>query len=123
MIPPTIDLSVSPDILWPPNHKMIPIEVNLGVTDNIDPNPVVTLVSITMNEGEETNTYEPGYNQSSGDGKTLGDILVDAEENISLRAERSGKGDSRIYTITYQATDEAGNMTIESAIVKVPHSM
>ena len=121
--PPVVTLSVTPEMLWPPNHKMVPIEVSLSVTDDFDPNPVVTLFSITMNEGEETNTYEPDYDQTQGDGYTLNDILVDDEGNISLRSERSGKGDGRIYTITYEATDESGNTTLESAIVKVPHSM
>ena len=120
--PPVVTLSVTPEMLWPPNHKMVPIEVSLSVTDDFDPNPVVTLFSITMNEGEETNTYEPDYDQTQGDGYTLNDIVVDEDGNISLRAERSGKGNGRIYTITYEATDEAGNKTIASTIVSVPHS-
>lgn len=120
--PPGISLTVSPDTLWPPNHKMVAITVNLVVSDDQDPNPTVVLKSITMNEGEETNTFEPDYDQTLGDGHTFNDIVVDAQGNIFLRAERSGKGEGRIYTITYQATDEAGDKTIESAIVSVPHS-
>ena len=41
---------------------------------------------------------------------------------IYLRAERSGGGDGRVYTITYRATDENGNVGFGSAEVLVPHS-
>jgi hypothetical protein len=64
----------------------------------------VTLVSITMN----------------GDGATEDDIQI-GDEGILLRAERSGKGIGRVYTITYQAVDDSGNVAVESAAVTVPH--
>ena len=39
-----------------------------------------------------------------------------------LRAERSGKGSERIYTVTYQATDASRNTTTKTATVIVPKS-
>ena len=42
-----------------------------------------------MNEGEETNTYDPGYDTTLADGNTLDDIQVDSSGNISLRVERA----------------------------------
>ncbi|MCK5600953.1 hypothetical protein KAR91_03730, partial [Candidatus Pacearchaeota archaeon] len=116
--PPELTLSATPDVLWPPNHKMV--EVTPGWTVNED--CTVVLYSITMNEGKETNTYEHGYDDTQGDGHTLDDIQVDADGKIYLRAERSGKGDGRVYTITYKATDAAGNETQETVTVTVPHS-
>ena len=103
-IPPEITLSVTPTTLWPPNHKMILITHEITVVDNCDPNSAVELTSITMNEGEDD------------------DIYVDEDGNIYLRAERQGKGDGRIYTITYTATDNAGNSATASADVTVPHN-
>ena len=38
-----------------------------------------------------------------------------------LRAERSGKGNGRIYLITYSATDSSGNTSFAEATVIVPH--
>jgi hypothetical protein len=38
-----------------------------------------------------------------------------------LRAERSGSGGDRIYTVTYQATDDSGNQARVSQQVVVPH--
>ena len=58
---------------------------------------------------------------SKGDGRTSDDIQISANGSIYLRAERSGKGSSRVYTITYQAVDGAGNVVVDSATVTVPH--
>jgi len=104
--PPEFSLSVMPDVLWPANHKMVEITPSWQVSDNCDEWPEVTLVSITMNE----------------DGAAEDDIQVDDDGSIYLRAERSGKGNSRVYTITYQAVDDSGNVSIESAAVTVPHN-
>ena len=53
--------------------------------------------------------------------KSANDILVDENGNISLRAERSGKGDGRIYSIIYEVTDASENSAIAEATVSVPH--
>jgi hypothetical protein len=107
--------------VWPPNHKMVQISPSWMVGDNCDESPEVSLVSITMNEGDETNTFDAVYDNTTGDGHTVGDIQVDANGEIWLRAERSGTGTGRIYTITYQAVDDSGNVTAQSATVSVPH--
>jgi hypothetical protein len=36
--------------------------------------------------------------------------------------ETSDKGGDRVYTITYQAADDSGNVTAKTATVKVPCS-
>ena len=119
--PPAISFTVSPDTLWPPNHKMVLISVEITVSDNCDPDPVVELESITMNEGEETDTFDPEYDSTVGDGHTVDDIQVDEDGNIYLRAERAGTGSGRIYTISYAAVDASGNRATDSVTVTVPH--
>jgi len=109
--PPEFSLSVEPNVLWPVNHKMVEIRPSWEVSDNCDEWPDVSLVSITMNEDAET----------KGSGRTIGDIWVDGNDGIWLRAERSGKGTGRVYTITYQAVDDSNNVTVDSANVIVPH--
>jgi hypothetical protein len=118
--PPEISLVVEPNVLRPPNHKMVEIVPTLTVSDNCDESPEVILLSITMNEGEETNTYDPMYDNTVGDGHTVDDIQVDAGR-MWLRAERSGKGDGRVYYITYRAVDGEGNYADAMATVIVPH--
>jgi hypothetical protein len=110
--PPEFSLTVTPGVLWPPNHKMVLITPSWEVSDNCDELPEVTLVSITSNEDDD----------AKGDGHTTDDIQVKGDGSIYLRAERSGKGTGRIYTITYQAVDASGNVTVDSATVTVPHN-
>jgi hypothetical protein len=43
------------------------------------------------------------------------------DHHIRLRAERSGNGTGRIYTLTITAMDAAGNTTTATTTVSVPH--
>ena len=110
-IPPEFSLSVTPDTLWPANHKMVEITPTWEASDYCDESLDVTLVSITMNEEDD----------AKGDGHTSDDIQVKPDGSIYLRAERSGTGSGRIYTITYQAVDDSGNVTLGGTTVTVPH--
>ena len=110
--PPVVTLSVTPDVLWSPNHKMIPITPTVTATDNVDPSPRVELVGVTMTEPDD----------AQGDGHTVNDVELTPDGQIFVRSERSGKGGSRVYTITFRATDAAGNTAFASATVVVPKS-
>ena len=55
-----------------------------------------------------------------GDGDTAGDIEIVDAHHVRLRAERSGDGPGRTYTITITATDCAGHVTTQTVTVKVP---
>ncbi len=110
-VPPEVVVSVTPDTLWPPNHKYVIVNAIVNVSDNIDPNPMLTLVSVTSNEPDD----------GLGDGDMPDDIVIVDDFMFKLRAERSGNGSGRVYTITYQATDACGNSTVATATVTVPH--
>ncbi len=106
-------LTVSPDSLWPANHKYVDVTAAVTVSDNFDPNPVVTLVSITSSEADE----------GLGDGDFPEDILILDTFHFQLRAERSGLNqEGRTYTITYLVTDAGGNTAAQSVTVFVPFS-
>lgn len=107
---PTLQVSVSPNTLWPPNHKYVTVVATVQAGDNWDPNPTVSLVSVTSNEPDN----------GLGDGDMPHDIVIVDAYTFKLRAERSGAGQGRVYTITYRATDACGNSTLASAIVTVP---
>lgn len=113
-IPPVVALRMSPDRLWPPNHKMKTIQAILTTVD-CDSAPTVKLVSVTSNEPDN----------GLGDGDTAHDIagasLGTDDRSVQVRAERSGLGSGRVYTFTYLVTDASGNATEASATVRVPH--
>jgi hypothetical protein len=109
--PPSLSVSVTPSVLFAPNHQMVEITPTITVSDDRDPDPRVDLVSITSNEGDDVR----------GDGNTSQDISIDPTGRIFLRAERSGLEAGRIYTITWIARDDVGNTATATATVTVPH--
>jgi predicted extracellular nuclease len=112
-VAPTFDeLTVTPSILWPANHKYVDIDATVSVSDNFDTNPTITLLSVTSNEPDN----------GKGDGNTINDVVVVDDFHFMLRAERSGTGSGRIYTIDYRVTDACGNSATASTEVTVPRS-
>lgn len=115
-IPPVLTLSADPSQLWPPNHRMVPVHVDVHVQDDLDPQPVVTLVSVISNEADN----------GLGDGDLANDIQDAAlgmdDRDLMVRAERSGTGAGRVYELTYQARDAAGNTSTSTVKVSVLHS-
>jgi hypothetical protein len=114
-VPPTIEVDLNRHVLWPPNHKFHDIVASVIVTDDCDPEPGFVLVSIESNESPN----------GRGDGNTQPDVRGDdpgtADLEFALRAERSGNGAGRVYTITYRAFDTSGNEALATAHVRVPH--
>lgn len=109
---PKLEVSVTPSVLWPPSHKMVEIKVDTFATDSCGGPVEITLFGVSSSE----------HDDSIGDGHTDNDIQVNKDDgSIWLRAERSGSGDNRVYTIAYQAVDNFGNVTIQTATVTVPH--
>ena len=86
--------------------------VRVATVEVFDPSgdTTLTLVSVTSNEPDN----------GMDDGNTVDDIVIVDDFTFDLRAERSGVGTGRVYTITYHATDACGNTTVASATVTVP---
>jgi hypothetical protein len=114
--PPVLAVTLSPNSLWAPDHKLEPIVAGIQVSDVCDPNPQVRLISIASNEPEN----------GLGDGNTVPDVvnatLGADDREFLLRAERSGIGEGRVYAVTYEARDGSGNATVRTAAVTVAHS-
>lgn len=110
--PDVSDSEPSTACLNPPNHKMKTVTI-VGVTD-ADGDPVtITILSITSDEA--TDTGGSGGPTHSPDASGVG------TNRASLRAERAGGGDGRVYEITFLADDGNGGQTQGSVFVKVPH--
>lgn len=115
--PPVLALDASPHVLWPANHKLVDVHVTATVTDACDAAPSIVLVQIINSESDDS--------AGGGDGNTDDDVqeatLGADDYDMKLRAERRGKGDGRVYTLVYRATDASGNSAEAQAVVEVPH--
>jgi hypothetical protein len=116
-VPPEISVSVSPTVLWPPNHRMVRIEALVEASDACS-EPTVRLESITSNESDG-----PAAGQGGGPKQVSGAEPGMADFEFQLRAERNGNGNGRVYTIVYSATDGSFLTSDDSAQVLVPHDM
>jgi len=111
--PPTLDwLTVSPDTLWPPNHKVVEVTLSGEVSNPCDAPVACAIASVTSSEPEG----------GRGAGHTAPDWEVTGPLSVRLRAERSGGGGGRVYTIAVQCSDGSGNVSTKAVVVTVPHS-
>lgn len=107
---PTItSVSTNAPTLWPPNHKMVAVTVSATATDLVGV-ASLKIIGVTSNEPDN----------GLGDGDTANDIEITGNLTVNLRAERSGNGNGRIYTITVEAKDAAGNASTKTVTVLVP---
>jgi hypothetical protein len=113
--PPTVSCSINPSILWPPNHKLVPVTASVTVMDALSGPAGFSLVSVTSNEPNERRKHR------DRDRDIRGFVIGTPDTSGLLRAERSEHGAARIYTLTYQGLDLAGNAATCSATVTVPH--
>ena len=103
--PPSIsDVMASPNILWPPNHKMVNVSINYNVTDNCTAQPACRISTVTSNEPIKNSDY----------------AILDAH-HVKLTADRLGSGNGRIYTITVTCLDASNNSSSQAVTVNVPH--
>lgn len=114
-ISPLLDVVLDKTVLWSPNQKLDTVTAQVYGSDSGSGIESIVLTSITSNEQDQgtSNDDLPSDIQNAEYGTF--------DQTFSLRAERSGKGSGRIYTITYTATDKAGNKTVKSVTVTVPH--
>jgi hypothetical protein len=104
-------VTATPSVIWPPNHKMVPVTVSADASASCGP-PVCKIVAITSDEPAN----------GAGDGNTSPDALIVGDLAAEIRAERAGGGLlGRTYTITVECTDTAGNTTRKDTTVFVPH--
>jgi len=106
--PDCSQIIAQPEMLWPPNHQMRPIDIG-GATD-LDGDHVTLAVTAVRQD-------EP----VAGPGKHGPDAEIDASCGVSVRPERDGEGDGRVYHLTLEATDPHGGTCTTVRTLCVPH--
>ncbi|WP_256840001.1 ExeM/NucH family extracellular endonuclease [Ornithinimicrobium faecis] len=96
--PPELTVTVDSPEIWPPNNRWRDVETTIEATDDSGEPVTVTLVGATV------------------EGPSRADIEVVSDTEFRVRAVKNA-----VYTITYEATDAAGNSTTASVTVEVPH--
>jgi tetratricopeptide (TPR) repeat protein len=122
-VPPVLDITVDPSVLWPPDRSLRLVQIRYRVADACDPAPRVTLLGVTSSEPDGSAGGGDGESADDIQGASLGEALEPGvgEGQVMLRAERAGTGPGRTYTVSGAATDASGLATIASGTVKVPH--
>jgi hypothetical protein len=111
---PAITIAATPDTLWPPNGKLVPVTVSGTITDK-DSN--VDAITATYQVKDESGLIQPSGAVS---------VRLDGHYTFTIDLEASRKGndpDGRQYTITVRAVDDEGNEGSATAIVTVPHDL
>lgn len=100
--------------LWPPNHKLHTIDVVedcIDTIDECDPDWTAAIDYVSSDEPDD----------ELGDGHTAGDAVLVSTTAASVRAERQGGGNGRVYNVGFTVTDSSGNATAGVCRVLVVH--
>jgi hypothetical protein len=142
--------SADPSLILQRNHKFVPVSIT-GVTGPEGDPVTISVTRVTQDEpvgsgrsdddgGEDSalpaaaagdasaiaSVVAPEDHAGHGDGHdhgntACGDAVLDRSGAVSLRAERMGKGNGRVYTIWFTTSDEQGGSCDGSVQVCVPH--
>jgi hypothetical protein len=108
--PPDCSKLTAGKILWPPNHKYRLVTVS-GATDPNGDALVYTVTGVTQDETLD----------GAADGHTRPDAAWALRpDQVKVRAERSGRGNGRVYRIAVEVTDGELSCT-GTALLGVPH--
>ena len=100
-----------PSALWQPNNQFVPIAI-MGVTDPDRDSVTLTVTGVTQDEpvkGVSAGPFSP-------------DAVIQGG-TASVRAERNGTGNGRVYQLSFRAEDGRGGSCTGTVTVGVPHSL
>jgi hypothetical protein len=105
VVPPAISaLTATPNVLWPPNGSMKAVTIGVTVADDSDPAPACAITGVTSNESLD-----------------VSDWTLTGPLSVSLRADRSGRGVGRVYSIAVTCINASQLSTTAVVPVTVPH--
>jgi hypothetical protein len=96
-------VTATPDAIWPPNHKLVPVTLS-GASDPDGDPTTITITGVTQNAptgGEPDAVPRPNAGE------------------VSLRADRDGANGGRLYRIAFTASDDRGGTCSGTRVVGV----
>jgi probable HAF family extracellular repeat protein len=107
-VAPTISsASATPDVLAPPDGRMVPVTLAVTAVDDVDAASQCSVTGVSDSEGPAT-----GPNSS---------VQITGALTLNLQASRLGTGNGRTYTIGVRCADTSGNASTTTVAVTVPH--
>jgi hypothetical protein len=102
--PPALTCQATPSRIWPPTLLLVPVHVAVGVSDAGSGAAGFTLRSVTATHSHAGDIvgWTPGTADTQGSLRAVTDLVFD-----------------RVYTLTYDASDTAGNLASCQATVRV----
>ena len=88
---------MTPNAIWPPNGKMVPVQVTVSATDDVDANPSCSLTSISGSSA---------------------DAVITGAFTANVRANKNND-DDRLYVLTVTCSDRAHNKASRTVTVTV----
>ncbi|MDQ0058934.1 cellulase family glycosylhydrolase, partial [Paenibacillus harenae] len=105
--PPTLNVVLDKETLWPANNKLVKVKVTIETDVELSQ---VELLSITPSIAVDR--YESMVQEAD---------FGTFDTEFKLLAKKAKGKEPLVYTITYRAIDQAGNVTEASDTVTVPH--
>jgi hypothetical protein len=118
--PPEVTSSIETTVLWPPNHNLVDVGLEISAVDSCDgdasdpEDSSLSLITEIWSDEAEISKRGRGSGRHAPDAKYL-------DSQLRLRSERSGGEDGRVYLIITKATDTSGNTGFACSTVVVPH--
>jgi hypothetical protein len=111
--PPTLsNVTPAPNVLWPPNNKMIAVTLQALAADTCSPASwrIIGVRSSDSLKGQSSQTSSPDWD-------------ITGDHTLLLRARCLLRSVDRKYYVTVQATDASGNKSqLQTVTVTVPRS-
>lgn len=107
-----LEVLTSPYQISPADHRMVPVTVSASVPGDPEAPLACRILSVTHNEEES----------GHGDGHAGTDATLVDDDTVLLRAEHSGTGETRIYTLYVECTEASGNSFLATALIRVEES-
>ena len=100
-----VGVSASPNVLWPPNNKLVDVTLDYRAFDSSGQAPMCALPA-TSNDPTSDAT----------------DVAIVNPHHVNLRASKAVRGGERVYVVVITCRNASGHTATAQTTVTVPHS-